>query len=260
MSITHLSPGHLLSGHLSSGHLSSGQLRVISSDCHAAGPLNDRSVSASVAGKMAQLDSGPTTLPVLPPRATSDGTHRRLLEEALARFGRSGYHGVSVREIAKAAGVQASSLYSHLESKEHLLFELMMIGHQEHQQLLLDALLDAGNEPEEQVRALVRAHVLLHATYPMLARICNREMESLGPENQQKVGAVRRQSVQLFVDVIDRGKRLGVFDVADPWLGAAAIGGMGIRIAEWWSPELPYNVGDIVAAYCLFATRLLGAA
>jgi AcrR family transcriptional regulator len=209
---------------------------------------------------MAEPDPGPTALPVLPPRATSDGTHRRLLEEALERFGRNGYHGVSVREIARAAGVQASSLYSHLESKEHLLFELMMIGHDEHQHLLREALLDAGNDPRDQIRALVRAHVLLHATYPMLARICNREMESLGPENRSKVQSVRTQSVQLFVDVIKRGRRLGVFDVADPWLAAAAIGGMGIRIAEWWNRELPYSVDDVVAAYCRFATRLLGAA
>jgi AcrR family transcriptional regulator len=199
------------------------------------------------------------TLPVLPARATSDGTHRRLLEEALLRFGRSGYHGVSVREIARAAGVQASSLYSHMASKEHLLLELMLIGHEEHQQLLRDALLDSGNDPEDQIKRLVGAHVVMHATYPMLAKICNREMEALGPANRARVRAVRTQSEQLFIDVIERGCRLGVFSVPDPWLATAAIGGMGIRVAEWWSAELPYSVEDVVSSFGLFAARLLRA-
>jgi AcrR family transcriptional regulator len=207
---------------------------------------------------MAQADpSSPTEVPVLPARATSDGTHRRLLEEALLRFARTGYHGVSVREIARAAGVQASSLYSHLESKEHLLFELMLVGHEEHYQLLREALLESGNAPEDQIARLVRAHVLMHVTYPLLARICNRELEALGPENRTRVRAVRNQSEQLFVDVIERGSRLGVFRVPDPWLATAAIGGMGIRVAEWWSTELGFSVDDVVSAYCQFALRML---
>ncbi len=173
------------------------------------------------------------------------------------RFGRSGYHGVSVRQVATAAGVQASSLYSHLESKEHLLFELMLLGHEEHYQMLREALLESGNDPEDQLVRLVGAHVLMHLTYPLLARICNRELEALGPENRTAVRAVRTQSEQLFVDVIERGSRLGVFSVPDAWLATAAIGGMGIRVAEWWSPDLGYAAGDVVSTYCQFALRML---
>lgn len=203
------------------------------------------------------LGEGPERA-LLPERATSDGTHRRLLEEALVRFGERGYHGVSVREIARAAGVQASSLYAHLESKEELLFELMMLGHEEHFELLRRVLLEAGPDPTEQVADLVGAHVVFHASFPLLARICNREMAALGPAKRDQVLTVRRQSEQMFVDVIERGVRLGVFDVPDPWLATAAIGGMGIRVAEWWTEELPFDVGDVVAAYRVFALRLLG--
>lgn len=195
---------------------------------------------------------------LLPERATSDGTHRRLLEEALVRFGQRGYHGVSVREIARGAGVQASSLYAHLESKEELLLELMMLGHEEHHELLRRVLLEAGSDPAEQVAELVAAHVVFHATYPLLARICNRELAALGEANREQVLAVRNQSEQIFVDVIERGVRLDVFDVPDSWLATAAIGAMGIRVAEWWTDELPFAVGDVVEAYRVFTLRLLG--
>ncbi len=194
---------------------------------------------------------------LLPARATSDGTHRRLLEEALVLFGSRGYHGVSVREIARAAGVQASSIYSHLESKEQLLYELMYLGHEEHHQLLRHALLESGPEPEDQVDHLVRAHVALHATYPVLARICNRELSALGDANRDRVLAVRRQSEQIFTDVIERGVRLGVFDVPDAWLATAAVAAMGLRLAEWWDGSQPYRVEQVADAYALYALRIL---
>ena len=194
---------------------------------------------------------------LLPPRATADGTHRRLLEEALIRFGERGFHGVSVREIAEGAGIRASSLYAHLESKEQLLFELVVMGHEEHHELLRHALLDAGSDPTDQISRVVRAHVYMHATYPLLARICNRELEALSPENRDRVMDVRNRSVQLITDVIERGIRRGVFHVDEPWLAAAATGAMGMRVAEWWDDAMGYTVEQVADAYATFAVRLL---
>ena len=197
-----------------------------------------------------------STTPLLPPRATADGTHRRLLEEALLLFGQRGFNGVSVREIARAAGIRASSVYGHLESKEQLLFQLTFVGHEEHHEVLRQALLEAGADPVDQITRLVDAHVRFHATYPLLARVCNRELAALAPESRDTVLAVRHQSEQLFLDVIDRGIRLGAFDVPDPWLGLAAIGAMGIRVAEWFD-DADYPVDHVATTYAEFAARLL---
>lgn len=209
---------------------------------------------------MAQAEASPVpTRPLLPPRASADGTHRRLQEEALERFGERGFHGVSVREIARAAGVQASSVYSHLASKEELLFQLMFMGHEEHHEALRHALLEADADPVSQVRHIIEAHVRFHAEYSLLARVCNREMAALSPASREKVTAIRRQSEQLFLDVITRGVRMGVFDVPDPWLAAAAILAGGLRVCEWWSDEAPYSVDDVINAYQTFSTRMLTA-
>jgi AcrR family transcriptional regulator len=195
--------------------------------------------------------------PLLPARATSDGTYRRLLEVALVRFGERGYHGVSVREIAQAAGIRASSVYSHLASKEQLLFELMLTGHEEHHDYLRTALLDSGTDPADQIVRLVSAHVVMHATFPLLGRVSNRELAALAPESLEKVLAIRTQSEQLFVEVIARGVRLRAFTVADPWLATAAIAAMGIRVAEWWRDDLDYSVEEVAATYGQYALRIL---
>jgi len=196
---------------------------------------------------------------LLPPRATSDGTLRRLHEAALERFGERGYHGVSIRELAEAAGITVSSIYAHVKAKEDLLTELVLLGHLEHNELLRAALLDAPPDPREQIKALMRAHVHLHATYPLLARVANRELHALSAENGARVLAVRHASEGLFLDVIQRGMAQGVFSVPDAWLAVAAIGALGLRVAEWYTPETGYTPDEIADAYALFAVRLLTA-
>jgi len=197
--------------------------------------------------------------PLLPARATSDGTYRRLLEVALILFGEKGYHSVSVREIAKDAGIQASSIYSHLKSKEQILFELLLIGHEEHLDHLRQSLLESSAEPADQIEHLVNAHVVMHATYPLLARICNRELGALSPASHEQIEAIRENSVQQFVDVISRGVRLGVFTPNDPWLVTAALGAMGIRVAEWWGQGRSYEIDEVASTYGRYALQILTA-
>jgi len=194
---------------------------------------------------------------LLPSRATADGTLRRLLEEALVLFGARGFHGVSVREIAEGAGIRASSMYAHLESKEELLLQLMTIGHEEHYDLLRRALLEASADPVDQISHLVRAHVFFHATYPLLAAVCNRELHSISEQSRARVQDIRERSLELVLDVIRRGIKMGDFHVDDPWLSAAGILAMGLRVAEWWQDEMGYTVEQVEAHYTSFAVRVL---
>ena len=47
----------------------------------------------------------------------------RILESAAALFGREGYRGASMLDVAQAAGVSKGLLHYHFRSKEHLLLE-----------------------------------------------------------------------------------------------------------------------------------------
>ncbi len=204
---------------------------------------------------------------LLPERATASGTHRRLLEEALILFGERGFHGVSVREIAEAAGVRASSIYAHLESKEQLLFQLISLGHEEHRDRIRAALLESSADPADQIRHLIHAHVLMHTELPLLARVANRELHALAPELRTQVQAVRDDAIATALRVIERGTAMGVFHVDDTWLAAAAIFAPALRIAEWWDDQaaigdalgLPvdYTAEQVAERYATFAVRML---
>jgi AcrR family transcriptional regulator len=194
---------------------------------------------------------------LLPERATSDGTLRRIHEAALLSFGQLGYHGVSIRDLGRAAGIQPSTLYAHVKSKEQLLFDLVQLAHVEHRAQVEQAVMNAGPDPADQLRAFMHAHVSMHATYRMLARVANRELAALSADNELIVRAVREESVRLLEGILSRGSRLGVFTVHDPFLTAAAIGAMGLRVAEWWEPGASYTAEQVGDYYAELAVRMV---
>lgn len=63
----------------------------------------------------------------LPPTAapTTDTTRVRIGQEAARLFVASGYHGVSMREVAEAVGVTKPALYHHYADKESLFLAML---------------------------------------------------------------------------------------------------------------------------------------
>jgi AcrR family transcriptional regulator len=198
------------------------------------------------------------TAPDLPLGAARAGAGGRLLGAALSLFASRGFHGSSIRDIANAAGLTSAALYSHFASKEHLLAELVHIGHEEHHGCLRRALLEAPAGPREQLRHVVAAHVRFHAEYPVLATVTNNELHALPPALAAPSLALRNQSELLLHDVIERGERMGVFEPPHTWMTMAAIGGMGIRVAVWYHDEVEWSIDEVAATYGELAVRMAG--
>lgn len=54
------------------------------------------------------------------PRLTADARREQILDVAIEVFGRAGYYGASMNDIAEAAGVTKPVLYQHFDSKSDL--------------------------------------------------------------------------------------------------------------------------------------------
>jgi AcrR family transcriptional regulator len=202
------------------------------------------------------------------------------LEAATVAFAERGYHGVSVRDLTAAVGIQGGSFYAHFPSKEALLAELMLLGHEAHQAHVRDAILGAGADPVDQLRAAVHANVEFQATWPLLTIVCNTELHAVAPATRDRVIGLRHDSGVLLAAVIERGNATGAFVCADTWLALSAIAAMGIRVAWWyrppalrgddsplsdypheastWVPAQDYDVEVIAETYAEFALRIVG--
>lgn len=194
----------------------------------------------------------------LPPSVVEDGTRRRILEVALQLFASLGFHGSSIRDLAKALELTPSALYAHFPSKEYILAELARVGHEHHHERFCAALEGAGEDPAEQMRALVRAHARLHATYPQLAVVVNDEMHALAPELAAPALALRERSTALLLQVIERGVAAGRFSPPHATATAAAIGAMGLRIPHWYEAFGALSIDALADVHAELALRMLG--
>jgi len=195
----------------------------------------------------------------LPPTAAAppEGTRRRILETALQLFACRGYHDTSIRDLATALELRPSALYAHFAAKDHLLAELVRIGHEAHFEALETAFRDAKPTPASQVRALVHAHTRVHAEHPQLALVVNEEFYALSAELAAPAQALRDKANAMLMDAIQRGMAQGQFAPLHPEITAAAIVGMGSRIPHWFDPDGAIEVETLAATHAELALRML---
>lgn len=195
----------------------------------------------------------------LPDGVTPAGTRGAILRAALALFAESGYSAVSIRKIANGVGITSASLYAHYRSKDQILAELVLTGHRELHARLTNALAAAEPTAVAQLSALVRAHVLLHTDFPLLAVVTNSELHALPDDLAAPALELRSSCSRLLVDTLELGVRDGVFRIENLHLGAVAIGGMAIQVAQWFGPDEPFTRDEVADNYVHYALRIVGA-
>jgi AcrR family transcriptional regulator len=194
----------------------------------------------------------------LPEGVTPAGTRGRILRSALRLFAEFGFFGTSIRDLAGDAGINSATLYAHYPSKEHILAELILAGHQELHQRLQEALVKTDPGPVEQLSALARAQVYAHTDFPLLALVANSELHALSPELAAPALALREQSRALLLQVLTHGVEQGVFDLDEVGLAAIAMGSLGVRVANWFGPDQPYTREQVADAFAGYALRMAG--
>jgi AcrR family transcriptional regulator len=92
------------------------------------------------------------------PSTTGETVTRAASELMAAR----GYHGTSMRDVAKAVGIQMASLYYYHASKQELLVHLMRTTLEDLRRSVEEAMEGAGPDPIDQLDAGLRAHIAFH--------------------------------------------------------------------------------------------------
>jgi AcrR family transcriptional regulator len=125
-----------------------------------------------------------------------------------------------VGDLAEALGVQKGSLYSHIESKADLLWDVAREG-AEAFHLALDQVPDEG-PVVERIRAALRAHLRVVAQQLDVATVFIREWRYLEGERRDSFIAERRRYEERFRALFREGREHGELrtDLDD---GAAAL-------------------------------------
>lgn len=127
-----------------------------------------------------------------------------IFQKAAQLFQEKGYLASSMREIATRVGIEASSLYSHISSKEEILhkicFETAHVYAETWQKIRL-----TNNSSIQQIEKLIEFHVDMAWDNPVSVTVFNDEWRNLKSEDQTKFLKLRKDYEYSILSAIQKG-------------------------------------------------------
>jgi len=181
-----------------------------------------------------------------------------ILSAALDAFYETGFHGTSVREIARRVGVTVPALYYHHENKEGLLIALLELSTSDVLSRAHAAAAEGADDPVRRLANVIEAIVLRMTMRSALAAL-EGEARYLSPENRQRYRAVRKGIEKLVREIVEEGAATGDFDVDDPAETTRALLGMCQSIPRWYHAEGTLSPEAVAKKYVAIALKTVGA-
>ncbi|MGW4716458.1 TetR family transcriptional regulator [Nocardia sp. NPDC004260] len=180
-----------------------------------------------------------------------------VLAAALASFVEIGYHGTTVRAIARRAGTSVPGLYHHYRDKHDLLVRILDLTMDELHWRVRAARAE-GRDSIHRLRLIVEALALFHTHRRDLGFIGASEMRSLSPGERARIASSRRAIQAILDDAIAEAH--AERRIANPQIRAAgrAIATMCTAIPQWFRESGPATPEEVAAQYGDFALGVLG--
>ena len=157
-------------------------------------------------------------------------------EAATELFYAEGYAATDLRSIADATNMHVSSLYNYISSKEELLYLILKDGLSEIA-LAFDTAVAGTDDPVEQLRAALRAHIAHHARRRHRAWTSHVEVRALTGEQLESILGMRDAYQAKWVSLVEQGVRDGKFACPDSRLAVLYMLSAGQTVSRWYRPD-----------------------
>ena len=152
-------------------------------------------------------------------------------------FAERGYHGTSMRDLGRALGLNGSSIYSHVDSKESLLVDVVMDGAE-----LFDGVAHAALEltgtSAERLEAMVAGHLDVILDHQDTARTFLNEARALDDDHRIRVVQARDRYESTLRTILRDGAADGSFrQDLDERMAAIYILSILNAIDRWYRPD-----------------------
>lgn len=179
-----------------------------------------------------------------------------ILELASRLFYQQGYQAVSMRALAKEAGIQGGSLYHHFPSKEEMLYRITQYGSREFFAGLTPHL-RAGASFGQRLDGFVRTFVLSSWERRYSISVLFRDMGHLSPEHFTELRTVRRRFQQTFQRFVVDGVAAGEFSVPDPKVAGIAVLDLLLGIDHWMRDSGRLDIRQVAETYVVLVRQML---
>ena len=187
-------------------------------------------------------------------RASSE--RKDQIYRAAARlFSEVGYRATSMRDIAAVLGIKAASLYSHIDTKEDLLWGIISRVADEFDEALRPAE-DHLQPPTERLRCALIAYTEVVTRNIEYATVLFSEWHHLSPERRTLVKARRDAVERVFRGVIRDGVVAGVFMPETDIMLTSILALSGANwLPNWFNPEGSLSQHDVAQTFVALLLR-----
>jgi len=171
-------------------------------------------------------------------------------------FYKKGYFASSISDIARAAGIQKSSIYYHYSNKEDILFDILkttMIDLDAN----LDRLLKGVKGTEKRIRTAIHSHTLFHIERQKEVIISDSELRGLTADNYKTIIQMRDEYEHKFQSLIKTGIDEGIFAETNFKIFSYAIITMCTAVCIWFNPQGRLSKEEIAQIYTDFALKAI---
>jgi len=166
---------------------------------------------------------------------------------AMHLFGKQGFTGTSMRDIANAVGLLPGSLYAHIQSKEALLLAIVADGIGCFT-AAVEPLMSQHQDPVERLRLMIIAHVEVVADNPERSQVVFHQWRFLGEDNLPRAVQGREDYETLYIRTLQEGLAIGRIR-PDLNLRIAVLTILGALnwTPEWFSPNGKLSAAQVGA-------------
>lgn len=187
-------------------------------------------------------------------------TRSDVIDAAGRLFAERGYHGTSMRDLGKELGLLGSSLYSHVDSKQDLLVEVVEEGARLFEASAEQAKATPGTA-RDRLAALVAGHVGVVLDNVNVARTFLNEARMLDTEHRERIVQARDHYEGVFRSVLADGVGDGSFrsDI-DPKTASIYILSVLNALERWYDPAGPLDRDELIEELQRFVVDGVGEA
>lgn len=194
------------------------------------------------------LESGPVVAP-------SSQQSERIQHIAAKLFADRGYRAIGVAEIGEAVGLGRGALYYHINSKEDLLFNIV-VRYIEDLVIFGQGTLQKDYDPRQRIRRLSRYLMRVIAQNLPEMTVCFREADALTGQRHKIVSDLHQQYQDVWHRTFKEGEQLGYFK-AMPLVALKGVLGMYFYSFLWFKPSGKHTSDEIADIFSDMVLRIL---
>lgn len=184
----------------------------------------------------------------------------QIVDTILKLSNKQGFHATSLREISTVSGVSMGGLYSYFDSKDTLLMMILRQVSSSVTSVLKSAPASVAGDPVAHLRWLINAHVALTETMLPWFVFSFMEAKAFPPVGRKMAVDSEEATEHVFLEVLHRGVKAGVFLDGQPEFTASLIKPM---LQDWYVKRSKWRRRNVTAPeysrmVCTFVEAAIG--